>query len=112
MKTTKIIAAATIITLVLIALCGVATAERGEFFPLLTLCIGYEQVEDSDEFIYDCIDKDGNVWSFYGDRGDYRVGDMLNLLMWNCGGAEDAEVIEVYYEGTLTVAEMLNWYNK
>ena len=46
MKTTKIIIIATIITIALITLCGIATAtaevgDRGEYYPLLTVVTGY-----------------------------------------------------------------------
>lgn len=115
MRTTKIIITATIITVALIVLCGIATAtaevgDRGEFYPLLTVVTGYEQLGDTDIWTIDCTDRFGRVWSFYGEQEDAHVGNIYNLLMWNLGEVEeDDEVIEVYYEGVMTVSEMTNF---
>lgn len=115
MKTTKIITIATAITIALITLCGIATAsaevgDRGEFYPLLTVVTGYERIGDTDMWIIDCTDKDGRVWSFYGEEEDAHIGTMFNLLMWNMGEAEeDDEIIEVYYEGRMDTMQMVQW---
>jgi len=116
MKTTiKITAIATIATIIIIALCGIATAtaevgDRGEYYPLLTVVTGYEQIEDTDLWIIDCTDRFGRVWSFYGEEEDAHIGSVYNLLMWNMGEAEeDDEIIEVYHEGIMTPAEMLHF---
>ena len=117
MKTTKIITIATAITIAIITLCGIATAnaevgDRGEFYPLLTVVTGYERIGDTDMWIIDCTDKDGRVWSFYGEEEDAHIGIMFNLLMWNMGEAEeDDEVIEVYYEGRMDTMQMVQWLN-
>ena len=112
MKTTKIIIIATIITIALITLCGIATAtaevgDRGEYYPLLTVVTGYEQIGDTDLWLIDCTDHFGRVWSFYGEAEDAHIGYVYNLLMWNMGEAD--EIIEVYHEGRMTTAEMLNF---
>ena len=115
MKTTKIITIATVITLIIIALCGVATAnaevgDRGEFYPLLTVVTGYEQIGDTNLWIIECTDKDGRVWSFYGEKEDAHIGTMFNLLMWNMGEIEEEdEIVEVYYEGEMTVPQMVEF---
>ena len=115
MKTTRIIAIATIITIIIITLCGVATAtaevgDRGEFYPLLTVVTGYERIEGTDLWIIDCTDHFGRVWSFYGEAEDAHIGYVYNLLMWNLGEAEEAdEIIEVYHEGRMAPAEMLHF---
>ena len=115
MKTTKIIITATIITVALIVLCGIATAtaevgDRGEFYPLLTVVTGYEQLGDTDIWTIDCTDRFGRVWSFYGEKEDAHIGYIYNLLMWNLGETEEEdEVIEVYYEGVMTVSEITNF---
>lgn len=115
MKTLKIAIIATIATTLIIALCGIATAtaevgDRGEFYPLLTVVTGYEQLGDTDIWTIDCTDRFGRVWSFYGEKEDAHIGYIYNLLMWNLGETEEEdEVIEVYYEGMMTVSEMTNF---
>lgn len=116
MKTTKIITIATAITIALIltfAIMMPACAEvgdRGEFYPRLTVVVGYERIGDTDMWIIDCMDKDGQVWSFYGEEEDAHIGIMFNLLMWNMGEAEeDDEIIEVYYEGRMDTMQMMKW---
>lgn len=116
MKTTKIITIATAITMAIIIACSItvpASAEvgdRGEFYPLLAVVTGYEKIGDTDLWIIDVTDKDGRVWSFYGEAEDAHVGIMFNLLMWNMGEAEEEdEIVEVYYEGRLDDAGLMAW---
>jgi hypothetical protein len=115
MKTTKIVTIATAITIALIALCGIATAnaevgDRGEFYPRLAVVTGYECIGDTDLWIIEVTDKNGQVWSFYGEEEDARIGNVFNLLMWNMGEAEeDDEIVEVYSEGRLTPAEIMKF---
>ena len=116
MKTTKIITIATAITLCIITLCGIATAhaevgDRGEFYPLLAVVTGYERIGDTDLWVIDVTDKDGRVWSFYGEEDDAHIGIMFNLLMWNLGGEheEEDEIVEVYYEGRMDQQAMMAW---
>lgn len=112
----KIIATATAITIALILTFATmipASAEvgdRGEFYPRLTVVVGYEHIGDTDMWIIDCMDKDGQVWSFYGEEEDAHIGIMFNLLMWNMGEAEeDDEIIEAYYEGRMDTMQMMKW---
>ena len=116
MKTNKIITTATAITIAIIIACSFAmpasaeVGDRGEFYPRLTVVTAYEQVGDTDLWIIDCTDKDGQVWSFYGEEEDAHIGTMFNLLMWNMGEAEeDDEIIEVYYEGEMDIMQMVQW---
>ena len=113
MKTTKIAIIATIITIIIVALCGVATAnaeDRGEFYPRLAVVTAYERLGDTDEWIIDCTDKDGNVWSFFGEKEDAHIGNIFNLLMWNLNEREENdEIIEVYYEGCLDNSALIAW---
>ena len=91
MKTTKIITIATAITMAIIIACSItvpASAEvgdRGEFYPLLAVVTGYEKIGDTDLWIIDVTDKDGRVWSFYGEAEDAHVGiiDTLKVLLSN-----------------------------
>ena len=114
----KITAIATIITVAIMLACACAmpasaeVGDRGEFYPRLTVVTGYEKLGDTDEWIIYCTDKDGMVWSFYGEEEDAHIGTMFNLLMWNMGEEEEQdEVIEVYYEGELSPVEMAHWMN-
>ena len=82
--------------------------DRGEFYPRLAVVTSYEQVGDL--WIIDCTDKDGMVWSFYGEEEDAHIGNVFNLLMWNMGEAEeDDEIIEVYYEGCMDNQALFAW---
>ena len=86
--------------------------DRGEFYPRLTVVTSYERLGDTDEYIINCTDKDGMVWSFYGEEEDAHIGTLFNLLMWNMHEEEEQdEVIEVYYEGELSPVEMAHWMN-
>lgn len=114
MKTTKIITIATAITIAIIMTCACAipacaeVGDRGEFYPRLAVVTSYEKVGDL--WIIDCTDKDGMVWSFYGEEEDAHIGTMFNLLMWNMGEEEEEdEIIEVYYEGRLDNASLMAW---
>ena len=115
MKTTKTITIATIITIVIILACSFAlpacaeVGDRGEFYPKLTMVVGYQHVS-ADIWVIECMDKDGNIWSFYGEEEDAHIGTMFNLLMWNMGDAEeDDELIEAYYEGRLDEFQIAKW---
>lgn len=106
MKQTKVIIAATIVTIMIILSCAYAmpavaeVGDRGEFYPRLTVVIEKEHIADTGLWVIYCRDKDGNVWAFYDDEGEWDVGDIANLLMWNIGEREEEdEIIEVYWEG-------------
>ena len=116
MKTTKIITIATIITIALIALFGIATAsaeaaDRGEFYPKMSVVTGIDQIGDTNLFTVTVIDKDGHEWSFFDDEGEWQIGDIANLLMWNLSNEreEEDEIVETYYEGTMDEEAMGAW---
>lgn len=114
MKTTKIVTIATIITIVTIILCGVAMAkadpDHGEFYPRLAVVTGYNRIGETDLWVIEVTDKDGQVWAFYGEAEDAHIGTMFNLLMWDLGEAEeDDEIVEVYYEGDMTNGQLMDW---
>ena len=105
MKPIKTIIIATIVTIAIIMSCacalpaGAEAADRGEFYPKLTVVVETELVTP-DLWVITCEDREGNLWAFYDDEGEWDVGDIANLLMWNMGEREeDDEVIEVYWEG-------------
>ena len=118
MKTTKIITIATAITMAIIIACSFAlpavaeVGDRGEFCPRLAVVTGYERIGDTDLWVIEVTDKDGEVWSYYGEEEDAHIGLMVNLLMWNMGEREeDDEIIEVYYEGRMDTMQMMEWLN-
>lgn len=102
MKEIKIIAIATIVTICLIVSCAFATAEEadhGEFYPKLTVVRGSHRIE-SRLWVVECVDRGGNVWTFYDEEGTWEQGDIANLIMWAV--TEDPfedEVVEIYWEG-------------
>ena len=87
----------------IIALCAITTAEisgHGKFYPRLTVVVEKEQVVDTGLWVIYCQDRNGNVWAFYDDEGEWDVGDIANLLMQNVNEHEEEdEIIEVYWEG-------------
>lgn len=106
MKQTKLIIAATIITIIIMLSCAYAlpavaeVGNRGEFYPRLTVVVEKEQIADTGLWVIYCQDKNGNVWGFYDDEGEWNIGDIANLLMWNMSEREEEdEIIEVYWEG-------------
>ena len=77
-----------------------ADMDRGEFYPRLTVVVECKPIDN--EYIIDCVDRNGNIWSFYSED-TWDIGDMVNLLMWNATGIEiEDEIIEVYYEGYIS----------
>ena len=108
MKTTIIAAIITII--VLLSCASLASAEAGdrdEFYPKLAVVTKYERIGDTDAWLIYLTDRDGQVWSFYGEAEEAHIGILFNMLMWNMNEVEEEDsLIEVYYEGRLTPAEM------
>ena len=105
MKSTKTVIIATIAAITIIMSCAcilpaeAEAADRGEFYPKLTIVVETEQIAPDLWFIT-CEDKEGNLWAFYDTEETWEVGDIANLLMRNMGEREeDDEIIEVYWEG-------------
>lgn len=104
MKEIKIIVIAVIIIIVIMVSCAYAMPayadeDKGEFYPKLTIVVGYQHIT-ADEWLIECMDKTGEIWTFYGDKDDAHIGNIFNLLMWNIGEFEtENEIIEVYWEG-------------
>ena len=101
MKLFKICIIATMITVIIILTCAVAISAEaascnpnfGEFYPRLSVVVS----RDDDMVI--CEDQDGNLWAFFCDTDEWKIGDLCNLLLWNI--SEDVtnhEVIEAYHE--------------
>ena len=106
---------ATIITMIIMILCGIATAtaetaDRGEFYPKMTVVTAWERLGETDLYIITVTDKDGAEWSFYGGQEDAKIGAIFSLLMWNLGEQEENdEIIEVYREGTMDAGALKAW---
>ena len=97
---------ATITTIVIILSCAFAlpvyaeVSDRDEFYPRLAVVVEKEQIKNNGWWIIYCQDKEGIVWAFYDDEGDWDVGDVANLLMWNMSEREEEhEIVDVYWEG-------------
>lgn len=118
MKELKIIAIAVIFTIAIMlstafAMPAQAEADRGEFYPKLTVVTKYERIGNTDEWIITCTDKNGNEWTFYGEEEHCHIGAMYNLLMWKLGKRiEDDEIIEVYYEGIMGSDQLMRFLYK
>ena len=105
MKEVKVIIIATIVTCLLILSCAYAmpvhaeeAEELPEFYCKLTIVVEKEAIGDL--WIISCRDKNGQIWSFYDDIGEWNIGDIANLFMWNMNeNEEEHEIIEVYWEG-------------
>lgn len=103
------------IIITIITLCAIATAtaevdNHGRFYPRLTIVVEKEQMADSGLWVIYCQDREGNVWAFYDDEGEWDVGDIANLLMQNISEHEEEDkIIEVYWEGyTENLAEFFS----
>ena len=105
MKEVKAVIIATIITCLIIvstAFALPAQAEsRPEFYPRLTIVVSID--DSNDTYCVNCLDKDGNIWSFYAyheDGEEWAEGDIVNLFMMTIDEIEENDqVIEVYWEG-------------
>lgn len=91
---------ATIITIIIIVLCGIATAE---LYPETARVVELNYDED----IITVETFNGFLFSFYGCE-DYCVGDGVALIMEDSGTEQifDDEIIMVQYCGW----ELVNWY--
>lgn len=100
MKTLKISAIATIITIVLIALCSMACAET---YTAEAVVMAKQSVS-SDTWEVTAWMKDGNQFSWYDDDEAIRIGDLFVLTMYN------DEVIDVIRVDSLTPQETVHWF--
>ena len=102
MKWAQIFLAIIMVILVVMRI-GVTMADEkdhGEFYPRLTIVIDKKWDNLANMWLILCQDKNGDVWAFYDNRGEWEKGDIANLLMWDTGKhKEDHEIIEVYWEG-------------
>lgn len=110
MKSNKIIIIATLITIITIMLCGTvmtAQAEDSETFELLGVVTAWQDHEDRTE--YTVTVEDGTLLAFYADKGDFRIGDMVYLTVWD---EIQQEVMDVEWIATLEWDEMFRWLDR
>ena len=103
MSTRKFVAllvAALILFVVALIPMALACAES-EFYPKAAVVIS---VSIGEEVIVTVEDGEGNLWDIYWDLDeefDIELGDVLAMLIWNCGTPDyifDDEVIDVVNE--------------
>lgn len=110
MKTTKIIIIATIATIIIIALCGIATASA-ESYTLTAVVTEWEQIGDTDLYNITVIDENGDEWGFMGEKEDARVGNLYKMTMMDhsAENEEEDEIIDCEYVTTLDIPATANW---
>lgn len=96
---------ATILTCLILVSCAyalpaVAEVKQRELYPKLTIVVEREQIGNTGLWVIYCQDRNGYVWTFIDDKGEWNVGDVANLLMQKSNeSAEEDEIIEVSWEG-------------
>ena len=110
MKTTKIITIATIATILLIALCGVATA-TAETYDLTAVVIDYKQIGDTDIYIINLMDINGDKRDFLGEAEDAHIGNLYRVTMLDMSEEhEEADKIsDVELITRLDIMEMVSF---
>ena len=101
MKEFKVSMTAVLVFCVIVLSCaqiGASASELEEYYPKLVVV---QHIETGRELnVVSCQDRHGEMWVFYSDIGDYDVGDILILMMWNNGeNVYQHEIVEVYWEG-------------
>ncbi len=93
-----IVALAVMVVVMIVSGYACADNDRGEFYPKMAVVFQIEKIGGLN-VIY-CEDKSQNQWSFFDDEDYYKVGDIVNFLMWNMGEREEEdELVEIYKEG-------------
>ena len=110
MKTTKIIIIATIATILLIALCGVATA-NAETYDLTAVVIGYEQIGDLDLYIINLMSVNGDELDFLGEAEDAHIGNLYRVTMLDMSEEHEEadEISDVELITRLDTMEMMSF---
>lgn len=103
MKTMKLIAIIT--TIITVILCGtMACAEDKETFELLGMVTAFQDYDDCTE--YTVTVEDGTMLAFYCDKGEFGIGDLVYLTVWD---EVQQEVLDVEWIATLEWDEMFRW---
>ena len=111
MKTLKISLIAAIVTALIIAVCGVATAsaERG-FYALEGLVIGWERIHETDDRLVAVMGEDGNVWGLYDE--ELKIGDVIVMRMFDLSDEanQDDEVTDFMLIESLDTNGIMEWW--
>ena len=95
----------TLIALVALVACAVVEAKtsksetvyltNGTYYALTTVVVEVDRDNDT----VTCEDYNGHLWEFYGCE-DWEIGDLCNLVMFDCGTAEvtDDVIVRATYE--------------
>ena len=114
MKATKITIIATIATIIIIALCGIAMADT---YTKTAVVTAMEKIdEDLPLWIITATDENGNMWDFFADEEEehYHIGDLLMITMIDMSGENEEadEVADVEVLRTLTATETADFLIK
>lgn len=114
MKTAKIIIIATIATIIVIALCGIAMADT---YTKIAVVTAMERIgDDLPLWIITATDEEGNLWDFFADEEEehYHIGDLLTITMIDMSGENEEadEVADVEVMRTLTAIETADFLTK
>ena len=113
MKNLKIATIATILTALIIALCGItmtATAENLDTYTVTAVVTAWETIGETTLTVVTVTDENGNLWDFFDDEEFYRVGDMVTVTLWKTGSHEEAdEVMDVEKIDHLEWFDLFNW---
>ena len=111
---TKIAIIATIATIIIIALCGIAMADTYEKTAVVT---AMEKIgEDLPLWIVTATDENGHMWDFFADEEEehYHIGDLLTITMIDMSGENEEadEVADVEVLRTLSATETADFLTK
>lgn len=115
MKTTKIVTIATIITIALITLFGIATASAESNTYKTEGIVTEWRVICADLYDVTVTTEDGNLFGFFADDEEpYEIGDFVVLTMKDMSEEHDEEdeVIDVEYINHFTPTECAVWLDK
>lgn len=114
MKNTKIATIATIMTAIIIALCGcvmTANAETADTYEVEAVVIEMK-VAFADVWEMTAVTADGEKYGWFADNNDgeyWHIGDLALLTMLKGQTEEDDEVMDVILLGELTPVAVARW---
>ena len=116
MKNLKIATIATIMTALIIALCGItmtATAENLDTYTVTAVVTAWENIGETTLTVVTVTDENGNLWDFFDDEEFYKIGDVVTVTMWKVEDDEEAdEVLDVEKIDHLEWSDLYQWLTK
>jgi len=116
MKNLKIATIATIMTALIIAICGItmtATAENLDTYTVTAVVTAWENIGDTTLTVVTVTDENGNMWDFFDDEEFYKIGDVVTVTMWKVEDDEEAdEVLDVEKIDHLEWFDLFQWLTK